>query len=706
MTVTGAVYTPPEMSVYVSSLIIGPTPTWAPESLDDEWLPTKANWGSNGKMSTLTMERNLGIGPDKGARGHIEGNFAQQGDRVSLVDGASGRWFNGHVGKISRLMQADPDAEIYVATVYGPELLLANKVISGRWFATKLIDDEEMAGTAVTGDRIYSNSVIVQMPCVLNPGGQPNASESLWALRSDAVGTDTKESAVFFPTGRLAVGSVGQAEHWTAYVALKSIVELFDDGDVISDETTDWVNIKALLFAATTVDPILPEVNLEGKNLLEAIAAILLPIGFGFNLEPWSVADTDTELRHRLRVYSLSDPAWTEEPILATFGSNIGDVATAEVIRLDTNEDSTGIRNDIKVIGDVQRMACIVLWDDAIDDHDLLHGWDVSTYPISTYQNSDSKSNPADWSVANRTTFEARYLPTSKEFLKYSEVWRKFALDTDGSLWDNLAQTSDLSGLDSDFNDHVNRIRTFGPTWSVDGAGDAARWRPAYVTMEIDGEPTSAIGIPQVVFDRNRTSFKIMYPNIHTWQPFKQFHPSHGSGITFTSAAKTIEIANMFYLDLIQNTLDGSGHRFIFKLYTSIETDNFVVGHRTRTVSQKWPLTAQKIIRQPNRFKLRDQTADFSGGDTVDDSAAALVFANQVGESIEDADGNTAIVLRELDKSYHPGIGIPRTSTRVIELTVDGVTAAVAPIINGVVWNFSEGVNTTELSLDSNTVRM
>jgi len=700
------------MEVRVSDFVqVQGVPTWLPEDIALFWQPLAIEWASNGGISKLKLRYELGRGKNKDHQENIEDEFAIAGDRFILVDSDGTRWFDGHMGHKSILLQTQQDKETYSITAYGPELRLVHKVVYGQWYASKAIDDKEITGTVDTGERIFSNAVLVPMPCVLNPNGEPNMSESSWALKSDAIAADTKDSYVFFPAGRPASGDVGAAKLWTAYKALRTLVEYIDDGDVISDEQTDWDEIETLLQGDLGFDPVLPEVNLEGKNLLEAISEILLPLGYGFNLQPWSEKDADDVYRYKLRAYPQHEAAWSKEPELAKpsseTGNNIGDEDSAEVSRLHMEYNSLNIRNDVRVIGDVQRMECVVKWEGGADEEDLVPGWDIISYDVDTYR-VDGKVLLTNCTPTNRENFLNRHEPTGEDFGTYGNVFREYILDTDGAAFDTSSQTADLTGLDSDFDDHVNRSRTFGQTWQIDGDGGMPRNKPAYATIEIAGKTETAVVIPSVVFDRKRAAFRIMRNKLDEWRPFDKYNvkkDNHDTA-TLTDPDTKKSIANATYLDLIQNTIDDTGLKCVIRLYTSIETDKFTEGHYTRKLTQTWPFTCKKIVRLPNRFRWQDQVTGRPVGNTINQAADALDLASRMGDALEDEAGNGSVMLRMMTQDYWPGMGIPRTSERAIELTVDGGEQHYPPIIHTVFWTMLEGTFTTELVLDSDIVKV
>ena len=61
-------------------------------------------------------------------------------------------------------------------------------------------------------------------------------------------------------------------------------------------------------------------------------------------------------------------------------------------------------------------------------------------------------------------------------------------------------------------------------------------------------------------------------------------------------------------------------------------------------------------------------------------------------------------MLRHLTREYAPGVGIPRTADRRIDLALDAEGERF-PIVTGVVWDFAAAPGKTELTLQTQNAR-
>ncbi|MCY2925986.1 MAG: hypothetical protein NT031_11210, partial [Planctomycetota bacterium] len=204
------------------------------------------------------MRRQLGLGPGRDAQETAEAAVMQiaPGHRVRLVQSVAGlgpaELFRGHVGRIDVRIETDPDQEILEATAYGPEARLARTAITGAWYKTADADDQALAGTLSAGQAVREAAFATNLPAVFNPSGRPNASgdETLWRLSDAASGATAQECKVFEDPGRVVIvdGQVRlKATYWTAWTALRSLVEYWDNGQTISLEGTNWKAIRTLL---------------------------------------------------------------------------------------------------------------------------------------------------------------------------------------------------------------------------------------------------------------------------------------------------------------------------------------------------------------------------------------------------------------------------------------------------------------------------
>ena len=693
-------------------------PAWSAEQQAERLAPVSMNWGANGKPTTLELRRVLGgrqgLG-DERAEAHLA---APHGVRVRLVENRVGEsdgrhieieWFAGHVGMDGVLIQGDPQTERYTLTAYGPEIRLAAKVVCGQWFADDTVDDMEIArvGSAAARAtiRMRRHVLATHVPAVFNAGGRPNCSPTDWKLSDDVDGeSPTRGARVFESPGR-KVRFFGdepnvEAVHWTAYHAVRSIVEWVDNYDVISPGATDWGAIAEVLGN----DP-LGEVDVEGLPLTRALGAVLNPLGYGYCLEPWS----SEPWKHLLIVYSLKNPACRLAPRLAAFGCSIGsdEGGLGEVHRLHFIRDSHNVRNDVRVLGDYQQVQVELEFNSDKATRDLWPYWDTFAQSLANYA-TDGKVSLEDLPADKRRLLNARHNPTGKDFARYTHVWRSFCWNEDGAASQFayrqgtpvIPNPAARWGLGVDWR-CARRARPVGETFTYDS--DArSHTIPARVWLIADGHDDVKVEVPARIWN-DRAGFTITQAfftlgrlqEVRPWRPFAEvvFPEEFDKNL-----AK--DLANAGYLTLLHNTLQDTGRKIRLVLAGSIDDDLCVEGRAPRRTASSWPLAAVKVVRAPGRFRKRIAIAGLSGhADLADDTSAARAYAERIREASEDRLGHGSLMLRHLARTYHPGIAVPRTHGRVVDLRVDGGGGSACPVARAVRFRFDAG--TTELLLDS-----
>ena len=704
-------------------------PGWGAEYHADALIPMSMTWSASGRPTTLTLRYLLGGNADV-AEDRTEDimHARYHGCRVRLVetrvDDETGEetpveWFAGIVGMDSLKIQGSPQDEHYQLVAYGPELRLGAKVVTGQWWA----DDDSVKATIANGGNLSQreDTFATDLPVVFNAGGLPNMASQNSELVENAqwiAAGEGYEARVFVPGDYRPMwnGVVNlQAEHWTAYRAVRSLVEWFDNYDVIASGPTDWDAIHDVLG-----DVEIGEVDVEGLPLTDALARVLNPIGYGYCLVPWSA--TSEPWKHELFVYSLKDPALRLKPYLAAFGSNIrsDEGRRGEVQRLHFSGDSHHIRNSVTVYGDPEQVQVALEFHDGDGaDPDLHPYWSTFDYPLTTYL-TDGVFDIRNISAANRETLIDRYHPDGKEHSQYRHIWRSFCWNEDGQSSENIRlsqggtpELPDLSGYeigDSDGN-YAIRPRPVHATLTYDDSALSIETIPAKVTLIADGvdyDPVQ-VEIPVSIWP-DRAGFTIERPlftigksstgakagKIDYWRPFKD--------VAFpdtVNAATQKALKEISYLTLLNNTLTQTGQTMRLVLSGSIDDDKYVKGEAKRETGSSWPIVSQAVVRAPGRFRKYVVGDDITGTEReLDESAAALALAQRVRDWGEDMVGHCSIMLRHLSRAFYPGFGVPATQGRVVDLTVDGGDGAVCPVVRSVKFTFGN-TRTTELVLDS-----
>ena len=699
-----AVYRAPTMRVY-HRRVVTPAgeqaggPSWLRQRRADAWQPVELTWQAGGRLSTLTLRRQLGVGPGKAAGDRVEHLDVADGDMIRLVqaDGAGGiEWFCGHLAR--REIDIQADGESCIVTAYGPELRLKGKVVSGRWHKTADADDGEIAGSLSSSDAVPANVFTSDLAVIFNEAGLPNASRSDWRLADEQAGAQACK--VFEAEGRTVVkeGTARvEARYWTAYTALRSLVEHVDGYDVISPHTP-WERIASLLG-----DTPLGEVRVEGMDLAEAIEAVLQPVGFGFAVEPWSVGGGAA--RHRLIVFPLHGGNHVKAPRLG--GTGEGNVAIdspagrrAEVQRLSFTRDARRVANDVTVIGDQKRIQVVLEFHNNAATRDLHPLWDTALHDLDDWVDDDVV-DPWQWSDSGYYTFDVfarKYNRGGSDHRTHRHVFRSFAWNEDAAFASIISAVPDLAacglggaGL------VVRRPRPVASTFTYDSDGLKARLHPRKVQLGIVGDEASWIDVPAEIWN-DRAGFTISTALLAGASGDGQWYPYAGGG-QFSA-----EYRGLHYLTLLHNALrDDGAHKLRLRLVGSIECDQAVRGLAPRRASSAWPFRSARTARLPGRFAWRQVEDALGAGaqtDTTDDVQEATAYAERLRDAAEDCHVAGSVLLRYLTRSYAVGDGGGATSGRAIDLCVDGGAGSFAPVVSKVVWHFDEGTHKTELKLD------
>jgi len=665
-------------------------PGWEAEVPQNHWEPTVLTWAANGRVSSMQLRRVIGAGSEKD-RDRPERLDICAGDRFRLVESTSRRGgreiFRGYAGQGSLTIQANPDFESAAVVAYGPELLLRGCAVTGAWYMTGQVDDAEIAGTAGDDDRVRANVVATNLPVVFNEGGLPNAGDPNWTLATEV--QSEHHCAVFCAPGRIVRDDqdtvVSQGRHWDAYTALRSMIEWFDNGRVISHTATDWPAIRQIAAAP------IGEVNVTGMGLLEAIRAVLLPAGLGFAVQPWAGPDGT----HSLRVFRLHRTG-RPGPYLGDWADDVSAGSTAaqrcSVQRLDFSRDNHRIANAVLVVGDRKRRE-VSLEYSSRPASDLQPYW-TGEDDLDDYAESGVVAW-RHWTAAQYRAFCANYTYGLESARKHP--FRSFVWNEDGALAPIVQKIPDLS----DYGAGGRAVRRRRPLANALSFDEADRTLPAAVLLSIAGNDDSRLRVPACIWT-DRAGFTLTARTLHDWYPYAT---AEARGIQSGGSNLYELYGGLSYLQLLYNTIENVSGQPQLKLHLtgSIESDQCVTGLADYTQESSWPFRAEKVVFAPHRFKWRTALGD--AGDSVDDSPDAALYASAVKDATSDAIGHGSIILRGIDRTYHVGDAISATRGREVNLRIGGRdiadARAFAPVVIAVVWNFQSGAAKTELVLES-----
>ena len=718
----GCRYTAPAFRVYAAPAVAAPqsdspgNADWLAETFVEHWVPVRLTWGINGRPSMLTLRRVLGSGPGRTRRERADESLLAGGVRVRLVEvqdaGPAGvalrEWFRGYVGRSRLLVDARDDGESCEVVAYGPEALLRGKVVSGQWHAAQSVADALVAGSFDPAELRRTSTFRSHIPAVFNAGGLPNSAPvasgaAAWRLDTRALGAEAA-SRIFDAPGRCvrAAGRTYRAECWDPASAVRSMAEMVDDYAVLSPASLG-------MLPSELAGCVMGEVAVEGLSILEAIAAVLEPIGYGYCIEPWA----DSRGRHALRVFKLRGSlsgSRVRRPFMAPIdGSTVRaadfDGQRAEVQRIEFTRDNHDVFNDVTVLGSPVRRQVSLVFSGA--GGDLCPVWDADEHDLSDWA-TDGVVDPLQWTASGSFTvaaFDERYTYGAASAVHSRHAFRSFAWNEDGSLQGVTGRMGDLSGLGiTPDGRYVRRPRPIGPTLLRDDPAAKVRNFPPQVLLGVAGDDHSWIQVPAVIWT-DRAGFTLPVNPLWRWYPY-----ACEQARNLTSGDQTLfeKYGKYGYLTLLNNALRGEGPALAMKLVGSIECDQAVLGRAARQAGSSWPIVAQKVIRAGERFRRFDVPAggdpyglDDDRHDTRDDAAEAAAYAREIRAAMQDETGHGSIVLRQVTRSYVPGDVIPGTRGRPIDLTVSGSNGARAPVVVGVNWNFGPEICKTELLLDT-----
>jgi hypothetical protein len=691
------------------------------EILNPSLVPLTLTWGHSGRISTLTLKMVLGegalFGRIRAEDAHTELNHGDEVILRQLFDsGEEVEWFRGNIGQTGMLVQSSPDAEAATLVAYGPEILLANKAVHGQWYKTAAVDDKFIAGTVADADLVRDNVALSDLPCIFNHGGKPNASPALsntgqpatWRLY-DAEELTTYDCRVFEDPGRVVTdpnGSTGnalEAEYWTAYTAALSLLSWFDNGNVIRP--------YGLYAFKADLDIPIGQVVVEGMTLLEALRAVLVPVGFGFVVHMrLAMAEASTVEGFDIDIFKLHPDTVTAAlpklPEIAFGIRNINHVANqnALVQRVEFLKDSHNTRNDVLVVGDQERaQVTLAFWSDtdteevSVDSGNRLYpAWNKTAHDLGDYDDSDEITPD---SVEDKPNWVKRY-NGGTEFAQYPDVFRTFAWNEDGGLSKYINDGSGNPTIPS--TEAFRRKLPLGHTLIANDTGDG--FMPAFVEIAIISSGSLDTGSwlrmsEGVRVLKDRAGIRITTERLDVWKPYKSFAdlPDHDNN----------EYAGISFATLLHNTIRGAGdYRMILRVTGTIPKADAITGDKGRQSGRPWPFVSESVINDRRRFKKTAVGDSVAGVDetTRDDQVAIDNYAEAIRDRTEDAVGHGSLTLRQLVYYWKPGDALSATAGRRISFLVDAGGESETdrlPVINQVIWYFAERADKTELVLET-----
>ena len=728
-------------------------PSFGDANYAPELVPLKASWRMGGQPSVITLKYMLGIHSTESptrVRPEDGRKKVDVGDRIIVSEFAPAgapnfeeakNWFVGYVAQANSIIQAMPDVESYTITAIGPEGPINGHAIRGQITKTIAGDDADITGGPLQ-TMTLAQTMYTQLPCVFNQGGKPNASSSSFTLIPGAdteidpklLGTKRYQCAVFEDGNRIVtVSSVDRikATYWDAYTAIRTLVEAYDRYYYISP-STDWSGIEAAIGGK-----VIPETNVHGMGLLQAIQTILGKVGYSYTIEPfYSKADyaVSKKIRHRLVLVRLHQPT-SIKPLLPKLmpltasdkDADSTEAAESYVQRINFVKDASHVKNHIVVQGGMEKHTVVYEFGPSSMQGLLQPAWLVGTFDLDDFTNvAKTVVNPAIYPSANkisRQTFIDRYHTNGKDYQSYKNVYRTFVLNEDGRYngavdW-LTASIPDLKGIG--IGDNVNYVRRKRKAGSPLLSKDATI-NSGSINMRAElGIYNSSSGIDTTSWI-SVGDFKPMKDRIGCYVDKEtlsgngelRFMPWKDSKV---ASHITNKYPSMDYLTLLNNTInDQNTYRLAVRVVCSVDSDTAVGSEATDKTLTPWPYAAERIIYNPSTYQkytvdTNPYTDAISPPIVRDNTSYTSIISTSQLYANAFAHGHGSIMLRKLSNWYYPGAGIPHTSGREFNFYTDanggpGDGSRIYPMVVEVQWDFSEGVNKTELLLDSDTLRI
>jgi hypothetical protein len=242
----------------------------------------------------------------------------------------------------------------------------------------------EAVSTTIADDDI----VRVDTPLIFNPGGDPNMSKQEYNVDGDG---STKVNVFDVPfRNQHGPGGELKSQFWTLKRALKYLFS-FENADWVI-ATSSWNDDVLDNFFDEYGDPIITNINLEGKPFLVALDVLLTPHNFIFYVDP--IPDPDSG-KQKLHINFKGSGEDVKQLVLSSKGTNVAD-SKANLINLDLTEDCTSVVNNLLALGDQKVFTTLAHSAPKKDDTTLKlsQGWE--TTDLKWAYNGDGTVNTYD----------------------------------------------------------------------------------------------------------------------------------------------------------------------------------------------------------------------------------------------------------------------------------------------------------------------
>jgi hypothetical protein len=188
----------------------------------------------------------------------------------------------------------------------------------------------------------------IDTPLIFNPDGEPNRhpQEFNWAAGSTFAANSDNKTYLFdapFRKQYNATGDIIESVPWTLSTALAYLFNMYPAYWALSPNS---YGDAALDIFATNGDPVISNVNLDGKSFLEALRILLIPHNYGFYVTP-GIESGYQQIYFEYR----GNPTYTKTVDLSPRGTNAA-LSSANLINADITYDGSAVVNNLTAVGD------------------------------------------------------------------------------------------------------------------------------------------------------------------------------------------------------------------------------------------------------------------------------------------------------------------------------------------------------------------
>lgn len=189
----------------------------------------------------------------------------------------------------------------------------------------------------------------IDTPLIFNPDGEPNmlARQVRWSADA-TLGVNQGHLWNFFDApSRVQVNSDGTSIASIPWHLSNALTYLFNTTNAWWALDPSSYGDSPLSIFVTNGDPLISNVNLEGKSLLDALRTLLVPHNYGFTISP----TLNENGKHEISFYFRGNPETTKAVYLEERGTSSMESA-ANLIFADFSFDGTPVVNNLLAVGD------------------------------------------------------------------------------------------------------------------------------------------------------------------------------------------------------------------------------------------------------------------------------------------------------------------------------------------------------------------